>query len=209
MKNLRNTGLALAAFCMASTAVAQFSHLEVDYIDNGGVVPGDTYRVYAVMENEGDILDAIYGEKSAPMKITSTAPFFQHLKGGALSADIQRYDTTKDPTLLYDSWVTIGAEDNYMNAVSGFIMNFESFNAGGELATNDGAWFCDPGQASSCRTSFKAHLLMQLTTAGEVEVLNVHGRRRSLWTDADGNVVGGQEVIQSEGLTFVCKKPKR
>ena len=38
MKNLRNTGLALAAFCMAP-AVAQFSHLEVDYIDNGGVVP--------------------------------------------------------------------------------------------------------------------------------------------------------------------------
>ena len=28
------------------------------------------------MENEGDILDAIYGEKSAPMKITSTKPFF-------------------------------------------------------------------------------------------------------------------------------------
>ena len=209
MKNLRNTGLALAALCMASTAVAQFSHLEVDYIDNGGVVPGDTYRVYAVMENEGDILDAIYGEKSAPMKITSTKPFFQHLKGGALSADIQRYDTTTDPTLLYDSWVTIGAEDNYMNAVSGFIMDFESFNAGGELATNDGAWFVTPDKRQAAAPPSKRILLMQLTTAGEVEgVLNVHGRTRPV-TDADGNVVGGQEVIQSEGLTFVCKKPKR
>ena len=50
---------------------------------------------------------------------------------------------------------------------------------------------------------------MQLTTEGEVEgVLNVHGRTRPV-TDADGNVVGGQEVIQSEGLTFVCQKPKR
>ena len=81
MKNLRNTALALAAFCMASTAVAQFSHLEVDYIDNKGVVPGDTYRVYAVMENEGDIIDAVYGDKDNSLRITSTKPFFQHPKG--------------------------------------------------------------------------------------------------------------------------------
>ena len=148
-------------------------------------------------------------EKSAPIKITSTKPFFQHVKGGALSADIQRYDTTTDPTLLYDSWVTIGAEDNYMNAVSGFIMDFESFNAGGELATNDGAWFVTPDKRQAAAPPSKRILLMQLTTAGEVEgVLNVHGRTRPV-TDADGNVVGGQEVIQSEGLTFVCKKPKR
>ena len=124
MKNLRNTGLALAAFCMDSTAVAQFSHLEVDYIDNKGAVPGDTYRVYAVMENEGDILDAVYGEKEAPLRITSTKPFFQHPKGTATAANIQRGETNDDTTLLYDSWVTIGAEDNYMNFVSGFIMDF-------------------------------------------------------------------------------------
>ena len=114
-----------------------------------------------------------------------------------LSADIQRYDTTTDPTLLYDSWVTIGAEDNYMNAVSGFIMDFESFNAGGELATNDGAWFVTPDKRQAAAPPSKRILLMQLTTAGEVEgVLNVHGRTRPV-TDADGNVVGGQEVIQT------------
>ena len=43
-----------------------------------------------------------------------------------------------DETLLYDSWVTIGAEDNYMNAVSGFIMEdaLAVFDHGGELVTS-------------------------------------------------------------------------
>ena len=41
---------------VTASASAQFVRLEVDYIDNMDKVPGDTYRVYAVMENEGDIL---------------------------------------------------------------------------------------------------------------------------------------------------------
>ena len=208
MKNLRNTGLALAAFCMASTAVAQFSHLEVDYIDNKGAVPGDTYRVYAVMENEGDILDAVYGEKEAPLRITSTKPFFQHPKGTATAANIQRGETNDDTTLLYDSWVTIGAEDNYMNFVSGFIMDFESFNAGGELATDNGAWFVTPDKRQAIAPSDKRILILQLTTEGNVEgILNLHGRTRPV-RDTDGNVIDF-ENIEAIGETFVCKKPKR
>ena len=209
MKNLRNTGLALAAFCMASTAVAQFSHLEVDYIDNKGVVPGDTYRVYAVMENEGDIIDAVYGDKDNSLRITSTKPFFQHPKGTATSANIQRSEVVADPSLLYDSWVAIGADDNYMNFVSGFIMDFESFNAGGELATKDGAWFVTPDKRQAAAPPDKRILILQLTTEGNVEgVLNIHGRTR-LVLDAEGNFVEGQEEIKEPGLTFVCKKPKR
>ena len=69
----------LLTLCLASmaaaTATAQVVRIDVDFIDNMGKVPGDTYRVYAVMQNEGDILDAVYGEASAPLKIASTAPF--------------------------------------------------------------------------------------------------------------------------------------
>lgn len=207
MNKLLTLGLTLAA---TATASAQFVRLEVDYIDNMGKVPGDTYRVYAVMENEGDILDAVYGEASAPMKITSTKPFYQHPKGGALSADVQRYDALSDETLLYDSWVTIGAEDNYMNAVSGFIMEdaLASFDQGKELATNDGAWFVTPDKRQAAAGPSKRILLMQLTTSGEVNgLINLHGRTKAV-TDSDGNAVGGQEVIQSEGLTFVCVRPR-
>lgn len=195
---------------VTATASAQFVRLEVDYIDNQGLVPGDTYRVYAVMENEGDILDAVYGEASAPMKVSSTKPFYQHPKGGALSADVQRYDATMDESLLYDSWVTIGAEDNYMNAVSGFIMEeaLSVFDQGGELVTNDGAWFVTPDKRQAAAGPSKRILLMQLTTQGEVNgLINLHGRAKQV-TDSEGNPVGSPEVIQSEGLTFVCKRPR-
>ena len=189
---------------------AQFVRLEVDYIDNMGKVPGDTYRVYAVMENEGDILDAVYGETSAPLKVSSTKPFFQHPKGGALSADIQRYDTTLDETLLYDSWVTIGAEDNYMNAVSGFIMEdaLALFDQGNELVTNDGAWFVTPDKRQAAAGPSKRILLMQLTTSGDVEgLINLHGRTKTVM-DSEGNPLGAPEAIKNEGLTFVCQRPR-
>ena len=191
-------------------ASAQFVRLEVDYIDNMGKVPGDTYRVYAVMENEGDILDAVYGEASAPLKVSSTKPFFQHPKGGALSADIQRYDTTLDETLLYDSWVTIGAEDNYMNAVSGFIMEdaLALFDQGNELVTNDGAWFVTPDKRQAAAGPSKRILLMQLTTSGDVEgLINLHGRTKTVM-DSEGNPLGAPEAIKNEGLTFVCQRPR-
>ena len=204
---MNKTVLTLGLMAVCVSAGAQVVRLEVDYIDNKGMVPGDTYRVYAVMENEGDILDAVFGEKSAPMRIESTAPFFQHPKGGPLSSDIQRYDTTTDESLLYDSWVTIGSEDNYMNAVSGFIMDFTSFDQGGELATNDGAWFVTPDKRQAMAPPSKRILLMQLTTEGEVNgLINLHGRTKAE-LDEEGNLVSGQEVIQAEGLKFVCKKP--
>ena len=205
-----NKALTLGLMAVCVSAGAQVVRLEVDYIDNKGMVPGDTYRVYAVMENEGDILDAVFGEKSAPMRIESTAPFFQHPKGGPLSSDIQRYDTTTDESLLYDSWVTIGSEDNYMNAVSGFIMEdaLAVFDQGNDLATSDGAWFVTPDKRQAAAGPSKRILLMQLTSQGEISgLINLHGRTKAV-LDSEGNPVGAPEVIQSEGLTFVCKRPR-
>ena len=200
----------LFTLCLVAgvAAQAQVVRLEVDYIDNGGLVPGDTYRVYAVMQNEGDIIDAVFGEASAPLSITSTKPFYQHPEGGPLSADIQRQTAAEKPALAYDSWVTIGSEDNYMNAVSGFIMDFTTFNEGGELSTNDGAWFVTPDKRQAMAPPSKRILLMQLTTAGKVNgLINIHGRTKAE-TDAEGNVVSGQQLIQSEGLVFECYPPR-
>ena len=141
-----------------ASASAQVVRIDVDYIDNMGKVPGDTYRVYAVMQNEGDILDAVYGEASAPLKVTSTAAFYRHPKGGPLSASIQRYDAIQDETLLYDSWVTIGAEDNYMNSVSGFIMEDALVvSRRGDVGNERWCVVCDSRQTSGGSRSFEAH----------------------------------------------------
>jgi len=190
---------------MVTPMNAQFIRLDVDEIDNHGIVPGKTFRVYAVFQSEGDILDAVYGEASAPLSITSTKPFYQHPKGGPLSTDIQRYDMSVNPELAYDSWVTIGSEDNYMNALSGFIMEFGEFEtSGGELVTDNGAWFVTPDKRQSMAGESKRILLMQLTSEGEITgLINLHGRTKAILENEVQ--VGGGEQIKAEGISFVAK----
>jgi hypothetical protein len=220
MKGLKLFCLGFAAFPLM--AGAQFSHIEVEEVDNKGLVPGQTYRVYAVMEQEGDVIDAIFGEKDAPLRIESSKPFWQHPKGGPLSSDVQRYDTMDDETLLYDSWVTIGAEDNYKNAVSEFPPNeniLGSFDVeGGKIETSNGAWFVTPDKQQAFAPADKRILLMQLTTEGKVEgLINIHGRTKTEFGDVIGKpaqvgappqreVLSGGELIQAEGIEFTCGK---
>lgn len=212
----------MATGLLAATTVlnAQFSHIEVDEVDNGGLVPGRTFRVYAVMEQEGDIVDAIFGEDGAPLKVSSTKPFWQHPKGGALASDVQRYDTRDDETLIYDSWVTIGAEDNYKNAVTEFPPNenvLGSFELeGGSILTMNGAWFVTPDKQQAFAPADKRILIMQLTTEGRVTgLVNIHGRTKTEFGEIiaqpttvgappQREVLSGGELIQAEGVTFTC-----
>ena len=204
MKSITKLFTAVLMTLMVAPLNAQFVRLDVEEINNEGKVPGSTFRVYAVFENEGDILDAVYGEASALMSITSTKPFYQHPKGGALSTDIQRYDISVNPELAYDSWVTIGAEDNYMNALSGFIMEFGEFETtGGKLETSNGAWFVTPDKRQSMAGQSKRILLMQLTTEGKINgLINIHGRTKAI-LENEVQVAGGEQ-IKSEGLIFVA-----
>ena len=184
---------------------AQFSHLEVESVDNKGAVFGNTYRVYAVMQNEGDVIDAIFGEAGKPLFIRSTKEFYQHPKGGEMASMIQRFDVENDAVLAYDSWVTIGLEDNYMNSLTGFLMEFTDFEAGKALETDNGAWFVTPDKRQALAPADKRILLAQLTSAGKITgMLNIHGRTKGV-TNLDGTIEGG-ELIQAEGVTFSCEK---
>ena len=124
-------------------------------------------------------------------------------RGGALTTEIQRYDISVAPELAYDSWVTIGLEDNYLNALSGFIMEFGTFETeGGAIATNNGAWFVTPDKRQALAGESKRILLMQLTTDGVVEgIINVHGRTKAIY-DENGEQIGGGDEIKAEGLVF-------
>ena len=59
---LKNFALTICAALCAVSAHAQFKELVVEEVDNGGVVPGKTYRIYAQMTAEGDVVDAIFGD---------------------------------------------------------------------------------------------------------------------------------------------------
>lgn len=185
---------------------AQFIGLEVDLVaehSEGELAGHKTYRVFATFENPGDIVDAVYGEKSAPLEVTTTTTFYQHERGGALSTEVQRYDITVAPELAYDSWVTIGLEDNYLNVLSGFIMEFGEFEtSGGPISTNNGAWFVTPDKRQALAGPSKRILLMQLTTDGHVDgIINIHGRTKAIYDD-NGEQIGGGEEIKAEGLVF-------
>ena len=120
------------------------------------------------MEAEGDVIDAVFGDGQDYLEITSTAPFYQHEMGGNSANELQRADVFTIDGLKYDSWVTIGYEDNYMNALTAFLMDFTEFEQGGKLYTNNGAWFVTPDMRQAAAGPDGKLLLMQLTTEGEV-----------------------------------------
>lgn len=205
MMNLKLSVLTLV--CAPVVAFAQFSHIEVEEVDNGGMVAGRTYRVFAVMQSEGDVIDAIFGEAGKPLRISCSSPFYQHPKGGGLASEVQRFDIQNDATLSYDSWVTIGLEDNYMNSLTAFPPNtdfFTSFERGGELATDNGAWFVLPDKRQAFAPADKRILIGQFTTTGKVSgLINIHGRTKAIM-GMDGTVESGAELIQAEGVKFSC-----
>ncbi|MDE0871387.1 MAG: hypothetical protein OSA37_05675 [Flavobacteriales bacterium] len=200
-----NSILTLVVATLPIVAFAQFSHVEVESVDNGGAIEGDTYRVYAVMQSEGDVIDAIFGEEGKPLEIKTTSTFYQHPNGGALASEVQRFDIQNDATLAFDSWVTIGLDDNYMNSLTGFLMDFSVFEQGQGLVTNNGAWFVTPDKRQAFAPSDKRILIAQLTTTGVVTgMINIHGRTRAIQVN-DSTILGG-DMIQAEGITFSCGK---
>ena len=181
--------LSFLVFLMASlgSAEAQFKSLLVEEIDNQGTVPGRTYRIYAQMEAEGDVIDAVFGDGQDYLEVSSTAPFFQHERGGNSANELQRSDVQTVDGLKYDSWVTIGYEDNYMNALTAFLMDFSEFEQGARLYTDNGAWFVTPDMRQAAAGPDGKLLLMQLTTEGEITGrINLHGRTRPLPLRDDG-----------------------
>ena len=211
MKGIRLfMSVALIALC-ASPAMSQFVRLEVDEINNGGIVPGKTYRVYVVMENEGDCILAVFGlDKSEqsiplPLSIETTTVFYQHEMGGALSSAIQRSDVDYYPELAFDSWLALNRVDNYGNFVAAvppnytFLDEFES--EGASINITDGAWYIMPDKLQSRAGKSKRILIMQLTTSGVVSgLINIQGLTKEMF-DENGESLG-MNVIREEGLVF-------
>lgn len=207
MKKL--TILSFFAF-FAMSMSAQFVKIQVEKVPNSGTVPGTTYRVYAVMTNEGDIIDAVFAEQKNPLTIKCDAPIYQHPKGGLMSSNIQRMDLANDPKLKYDSWFTIGFEDNYNNTLTPFFqkdsLEIKKFELGKSITLTDFAFFVLPDSRQARADASKRILLMQITTTGTVEgVINLHGRQAPK-KDAQGKPLPGIELIEVRGVAFKCQK---
>jgi hypothetical protein len=206
---MKKSLLIALAFFTAGMAQAQFVALEVEEIPNNGIVPGKTYRVYAKMQNPGDIVDAVFAEEKNPIEIKSTTKFYQHPKGGALSNEVQRFDIQNDPKLTFDSFFTIGLTDNYNNYVTPFLMDSletKAFEQGNAYISYNSAWFVTPDKRQTQAGKDRRVLLMQLTTTGVVTGrLNLHGREKEVF-DENGDLVDGGFIIEQRALTFTCGK---
>ncbi len=149
MKTQHALGLGIASSLIFSgVAMADFYGLDYAITANDGV-DGEsnwTVRIYAVLD-EGERLDAVAGDETNNKTLTTTGSFYQNGFGGPTSADINPSLYGPFPSLVYDSWVTIGLEDNVGNALSNIGIDWTDFESGGDLATDNGTWFVTPKDA--------------------------------------------------------------
>ncbi len=136
-----------------------------------------TYRVYAVLPQEGDFLSSISGEGSFSTQIRTSTSFFQHNLGGHVPNGLNPFIFGQFPELEYDSYVTIGlsqspdvlaGEANINVAGADWTTNFES---GGDVVLNGqfgGAWFALAGDANAYAGADRRVLVAQLTTDGAI-----------------------------------------
>jgi len=189
MKNLITL---IFASLFVSTGFANNAQIVVEKVDNGDAVPGNTYKIYVELLDVSHTLHAVFGDDQTPLGIQSDAPFYQSPYGGQTSVDVNDQMSALAPEVAYDSWVTIGAENSNNNNLWDVGIDFETFNNGGELAIEDGAWFLVPTDAYCLPTSSNLILIAQLTTEGVASgSVNVQG-----WT-AD------KQAWQERNMTFV------
>ena len=108
-----------------------------------------TYRLYLYMQNEDDFLVSCSGDDMNPMELasTSTPAWFQHeVATTAFATDVNPVFFPTFPEFAYDSWLTIGAEDNSaaVDVISLVDPNFDAF-----AAFEDGEGFYVDGQIGS------------------------------------------------------------
>lgn len=140
-----------------------------------------TYRLYLYTPNETDFLVSCSGDDDNPLVLESTAEpsWFQHdAATTAFATDVNPIFFAAFPEFAFDSWLTIGAEDNTA-AVDIISLDdpsyaaFTAFEAGESIEVSGSigsAWFVLPiaTNVEAIAGSDLKVLVAQLTTAGEV-----------------------------------------
>jgi len=189
-----------AAFAVCSIAQAtdvpsndlQPLRLVVQEVNHGGTnVPGHTYRVYAQLPSSQYSLQVVYGDAAHPLRIESSAPFFQSAYAGASAAGVSSAALLADATVRFDSWITVGYDSNEGNNMWDLGVDFASFDQGGTIMAENGGWFLIPTDEKCAPDAQGLVLIGQFTSTGEINgVLNLQGR------------TGDDKTWRQNGLTF-------
>ena len=166
-------------FSSISYSQSTFVGLVLEEIDNGGAVPGTTYRLYA--ELSGGLVYAVYANEANPLLIESTEDFYQDGFGGDLQSDLNSAFFMMAPTMQYDTWLTIG--DAYFgqgDAVS-TTPGFSAFASGssvslGGVPLSDDSWYKFTNDPNCQPDGNGLVLLGQFTTTGTLSgYINLQG----------------------------------
>ncbi len=146
MKTQNALGLGIAtSLIFSGAAMADFYGLDYAIVANDAVEGESnwTVRIYAVMD-DGERLDAVAGDTNNNKTLTTSTSFYQNSLGGPMSTNINSALFPLAPSLEFDSWVTIGSEDNTDNALNSIGIDWTNFENGGDLSTDNGTWYITP-----------------------------------------------------------------
>jgi MYXO-CTERM domain-containing protein len=150
-----------ATLLLSAAASADFQGLSYEIVAIDGVdgAPAHwTARIYADL-GAGDRLDAVYGNADNPLSMGTTSSLYQNAFGGDTTSAINPALYAAFPSLVYDSWVTIGLEDQNGNALSNIGMNFGADS----VTTSDGSFYVTPDDSQGQEVGGKV-LIAQFTS---------------------------------------------
>ena len=146
MRTIQKAAVAAGAVLCAGTALADMQNVTyrlvgTNMVDTGGF--NWTVDVIAVLD-EGDRLDAVAGNSVNPKLISSSGGFYQNTFAGATSADNNEAFWALQPSMEFDSFVTIGLLSNVDNNLQNIGIDFTDFENGGDVSSSNGTWFVVP-----------------------------------------------------------------
>lgn len=139
-----------------------------------------TYRVYVTTPSSEDFVSSVSGSEEVPAYLRTTTSFFQSPFGGISPGSINPLWFVVVPSLEYDSWLTIGIDQQYNSANNESDISFvqapsdtwmNEFNAGNNVEINSffgGSWFALITASNGYAGEDNRVLVAQLTTSGVV-----------------------------------------
>ncbi len=178
---------------------AAYTGLTAELVSENSIPGYSTYRIYANFSSPDDQLVSVTGYEGGAIFINTTGDFYQNDNGGGLATSIDPTFFAQIPDLQYDSWLTIGGEDNSLEGLNSIALNLNDFEAGGNFLINTdpgGGLYVLPNSTPEAFPDAQGRVLLaQLTANNDIEVqLNIQWR--------DGNEVSTNEIGETVEQTI-------
>ena len=149
---------------LTTNAMSDYVGLSFEF--EGSVNDLWTMRLYANFTASTDQLNAVFADSQSSLYIRSNNGFYQNPFGGPTSVSINPALYPLFPSLEYDSWVTIGMEDQIDNAMLDVGIDWTEFESGGDIEFDNGTWFASLDDAQILAGNDLRVLIGQFTTYG-------------------------------------------